>query len=176
MLHDFVQSIVAFVSAHQQWAAPVAFAVSFAESFAFLSLIWPGTAILVGISALLAAGGVKFDVLGPAIVAAGAGGALGYAISYWLGLYYKNDILKIWPFTRYPNMIARGKTFFDKWGVVGVFLGHFFGPVRAVIPVVAGMYAMKQTPFQIANIASAFLWAAGVIAPGYFGMQWFMGS
>ena len=51
-------------------------------------------------------------------------------------------------------------------------ISKFFGPVRAVIPVVAGMYHMKQLPFQIANITSAFLWSAGVIAPGYFGMQW----
>lgn len=171
-VHDFVVAIVEFVRAHDSWAAPIAFLVSFAESFCFLSLLWPGTAILIGISALLAAGGVGLDILWPAIVAAGLGGALGYAVSYWLGLYYKSDIQKIWPFSQFPDMIPRGKTFFDKWGALGVFLGHFFGPVRAVIPVVAGMYAMKQVPFQLANIASAFLWAAGVIAPGYFGMQW----
>ena len=41
-------------------------------------------------------------------------------------------------------------------------------PVRAVIPVVAGMFAMKQLPFQIANVVSAFMWAAGVIAPSFF--------
>jgi membrane protein DedA with SNARE-associated domain len=49
-----------------------------------------------------------------------------------------------------------------------VFLGHFFGPIRAVIPVVAGMFAMPQLPFQIANATSAFIWAAGVIAPAFF--------
>ncbi len=173
-VQDIVQPIVDFVRVHESWAAPIAFGVSFAESFCFLSLLWPGTAILIGISALLAAGGVGFDVMWPAVVAAGLGGALGYAVSYWLGLYYKDEIANIWPFTRYPDMIPRGKIFFDNWGALGVFFGHFFGPVRAVIPVVAGMYHMKQLPFQLANITSAFLWAAGVIAPGYFGMQWML--
>jgi membrane protein DedA with SNARE-associated domain len=56
-----------------------------------------------------------------------------------------------------------------------VFLGHFFGPIRAVIPVIAGMAAMRQIPFQIANITSAFLWAGGVIAPSFFGVAWLMG-
>ena len=57
----------------------------------------------------------------------------------------------------------------------GVFLGHFFGPIRAVIPVIAGMYSMRQIPFQIANISSAFLWAGGVIVPSFFGLKWLTG-
>ncbi len=40
--------------------------------------------------------------------------------------------------------------------------------MRAVIPVVAGMFAMRQLPFQVANIASAIIWAAGVIAPSFY--------
>jgi membrane protein DedA with SNARE-associated domain len=163
-----VEAIVAFVRDNQTWAAPMAFLVAFLESFCFLSILWPGTAILVGISALLAAGGVSLNVLIPAIAAAGLGGALGYAVSYWIGLYFKDGLLNSWPFNRNPEVIAQGKAFFDKYGTASVFFGHFFGPVRAVIPVVAGMYAMKQLPFQIANFASAFLWAAGVIAPGFF--------
>lgn len=173
-LHGFVELIVAFVREHETWAAPIAFGVAFLESFCFLSIIWPGTAILIAISGLLAAGGVGIDVLWPAIIAAGVGGAAGYAVSYWIGLYYKDDIKTIWPFNRSPETLERGQRFFEKWGALGVFLGHFFGPVRAVIPVIAGMYAVPQWQFQLANITSAFLWAAGVIAPGYFGMQYFI--
>jgi membrane protein DedA with SNARE-associated domain len=173
-VQGFVELIVAFVRDHQAWAAPMAFGVAFLESFCFLSIIWPGTAILVAISGLLAAGGVGIDVLWPAILAAGVGGTLGYAVSYWIGLYYKNDIKTMWPFNRNPSLLERGETFFAKWGAIGVFLGHFFGPVRAIIPVVAGMYAVPQWQFQLANITSAFLWAAGVIAPGYFGLQYFL--
>jgi membrane protein DedA with SNARE-associated domain len=163
-----VEAIVAFVRDHQSWAGPVAFLVAFMESFCFLSILWPGTAILVGISALLAAGGVSMSVLWPAIIYAALGGSLGYAISYWIGYYFKDSLLKSWPFNRHPETMAQGKEFFDKYGTASVFLGHFFGPVRAIIPVVAGMYAMRQLPFQIANIASASIWSAGVIAPGYF--------
>jgi len=69
-------------------------------------------------------------------------------------------------------MMQRGETFFEKYGIFGVFLGHFFGPVRAVVPVIAGMAAMPQLQFQIANITSAFIWAAGVIAPSFYGLKW----
>lgn len=168
MVQEIVEAIVAFVKEHEGWAIPVAFFVAFAESFCFFSLLWPGTAILVGISALLAASGVDIAILWPAIIAAGLGGSVGYAISYWIGHYFKESVPRIWPFSSHPDLIPHGKHFFENYGAWGVFFGHFFGPVRAVIPVVAGMFATPQIPFQIANIVSAFIWAAGVIAPAFF--------
>lgn len=173
-VQDFVDAVVTFVRANEDWAAPVAFAVAFLESFCFLSILWPGTAILIGISALLAKSGAGLDVLWPSIIGASVGGSLGYAISYWIGLYYKDSIHKLWPFTRHPELISRGEAFFARWGALGVFFGHFFGPVRAVIPVVAGMYAMPQWQFQAVNILSAVIWAAGVIAPTYFGLSYIL--
>ncbi|MCU0953455.1 MAG: VTT domain-containing protein [Hyphomicrobium sp.] len=167
-LQELVEPIVEFVRTHEEWAVPMAFLVAFAESFCFLSILWPGTAILVGITALLAASGADQSILVPAIVAAGLGGTLGYAVSYWIGLYFKDSIPNIWPFKNKPELIRHGENFFEKWGGWGVFLGHFFGPVRAIIPVVAGMFRMRQLPFQIANAASAFIWAIGVIAPSFF--------
>jgi membrane protein DedA with SNARE-associated domain len=171
-VQGFAELVVSFVREHEAWAAPVAFLVAFLESFCFLSIVWPGTAILVALSGFMAAGGVSIDVLWPSIVAAGIGGTLGYAVSYWIGLYYKDEIKTVWPFSRNPALLERGQSFFDKWGALGVFFGHFVGPVRAIIPVVAGMYAVPQWQFQLANVTSAFLWAAGVIAPSFFGLQY----
>ncbi|MFN0217521.1 MAG: DedA family protein [Hyphomicrobium sp.] len=174
-VQDFVTTIVEFVREHETWAIPAAFFVAFMESFCFVSILWPGTAILIGVSALLAKSGVSLDVLWPAIVAAGVGGSLGYWISYWIGYHYADRIKTIWPFSANPGLIENGQVFFDKWGAIGVFFGHFFGPIRAVIPVVAGMYAVPQWQFQLANITSAFIWAAGIIAPTYFGLQYLLG-
>lgn len=172
-IQEYADLIVNFVKANEAWAAPIAFLLAFGESLAFISLILPSTVILVGIGGLIGASGIN---LWPVVLAAGAGGTLGYAISYWIGLYFKDDIERIWPFKNFPEMIPKGRAFFDKYGAFGVFLGHFFGPVRAVIPVVAGMYAMPQLQFQIANVLSAFLWAGGVIAPSFFGLKWLAGS
>lgn len=169
---DFVDAIVAFVRANENLIVPAAFVVAFLESFAFLSILWPGTAILVGLSAVMAKSGIEIDILWPAIAAAGVGGSVGYAISYWIGARYKDSIASVWPMSKDPQLLVRGEAFFKKWGALGVFLGHFFGPVRAIIPVVAGMYALPQWQFQLANITSAFIWAAGVIAPAYFGLQY----
>jgi membrane protein DedA with SNARE-associated domain len=164
--------IVAFVRDHETWAVPIVFLLAFGESLAFISLILPSTVILVAISGLLGVSGISFW---PVWLAAGIGGSIGYAISYWVGLYFKEELNTIWPFKNYPEMLPRGQAFFEKYGVFGVFLGHFFGPVRAVIPVVAGMYSMPHIPFQIANITSAFLWAGGILAPGTLGLNWMLG-
>ena len=166
---DYVEGVILFIQNNQQWAAPIVFLVAFGESLAFLSLILPGTAILAAASTMIGASSIS---LLPVWFAAGLGGALGYSLSYWIGLYFKDSVPKIWPFKSNPQLLERGHAFFEKWGALGVFFGHFFGPVRAVIPVVAGMVAMRQIPFQIANISSAFLWSLGVLAPGVFGAQW----
>ncbi len=167
-VETLVTAIVAFVRDHEGWAVPVAFLVAFGESFCFLSLLWPGTAILAGLAALLAASGVSDSVILPAVLGAAAGGALGYAVSYWIGRYFKDSIHKIWPFRTRPHLIEDGQNFFERYGAFGVFLGHFFGPVRAVIPVVAGMFNMRQLPFQTANILSALIWAGGIVAPAFY--------
>ncbi|MCH9764867.1 MAG: VTT domain-containing protein [Alphaproteobacteria bacterium] len=167
-MQALVDTIIAFVQENERLAIPVAFLVAFGESFCFFSVVWPGTAILVGIAALLAASGISSSIVVPAILAASLGGALGYAFSYWIGYYFKDSIENVWPFRKNPELINKGELFFQKYGALSVFFGHFFGPIRAVIPVVAGMFAMRQIPFQIANIISALIWAAGVIAPAFF--------
>ncbi len=167
-MQQIVETIIAFVQENERFAIPIAFLVAFGESFCFFSVLWPGTAILVAIAALLAASGISQAIVIPAVISAAAGGTLGYALSYWIGYYFKDHIEKVWPFRKNPELIQKGELFFQKHGALSVFFGHFFGPIRAVIPVVAGMFAMRQVPFQIANILSAFIWAAGVIAPAFF--------
>jgi membrane protein DedA with SNARE-associated domain len=172
VIEQFTHTVIEFVRTHEAWAAPVVFLLAFGETLAFLSLLLPATVILLAVGGLIGASGIQFL---PVWIAGVVGSILGYGISYFIGLYFKDDIEKIWPFSRYPEMIPRGKAFFEKYGAYGVFFGHFFGPLRAVVPVVAGMYAMPQIPFQIANILSAFIWATGMLAPGFLGFKYWMG-
>lgn len=172
MLQQFVESITALMREHENLAVPIAFFVAFGESLCFASIVWPGWAILVGFSGALAAAGVAPTVLMPMVIAAGVGGALGYALSYWIGIYFKESIPNVWPFKNDPTLIPRGQQFFDKYGTWSVFLGHFVGPVRAVIPVIAGMFRMPQIPFQIANTTSAFIWAAWAVLAPFWGVYY----
>jgi membrane protein DedA with SNARE-associated domain len=173
-MEHLIHNIIVFIENNQAWLIPITFLLAFGESLAFLSLFLPATVILVAISALIGKSGIGMSNIFWVWFAAGAGGSLGYWVSYLIGRYFKDDVGKIWPFSRRPEMLEKGRTFFDKYGTLGVFLGHFFGPVRAVVPVVAGTFAMPQLAFQAANISSAFLWAAGVLVLPLFGVRWFV--
>ncbi len=163
-MQSFITDVLTYIRAHPEMAALVIGVTAFAESFAFVSFIFPGFAILVAAGALVQAG-----LIDPVTAAlAGAGGAiLGDAISYWIGLKFGPALPTIWPFRRHPDAIERGVTFFRKWGWPSVFVGRFFGPLRAFVPLVAGMCRMPAVPFYIANVVSALVWAPALLYSGY---------
>jgi len=152
-------------------AALIAFLLAFGESLAFISLIIPATFLLAGFAAVLGAGGVDFA---PIWMAAGAGAALGFSFSYWIGSLFKERVGWFRPFGLSDELLARARVFIERHGIVAVFLGHFIGPARAGVPIVAGMLAMRQVPFQTANLAASFLWAAAVLAPGQIALPWLL--
>lgn len=163
--------VLVFIRHHESWAPAVVFALAFGESLAFISLLLPATVILFGAGGLLGASDIAFW---PVWAAAALGAALGDWVSYWLGYHYKDAIGRIWPLSRHPDLLPRGHAFFTKWGAFSVFLGRFFGPLRSIVPLVAGICAMPQLIFQIVNITSALVWATGVLAPGTVGIRWLL--
>lgn len=152
-----------FIAAHRAWALPIIFLVSFAESFAFVSLLIPGTAILLATGALVPSGTLT---IWPLITGAVLGAVLGDSVSYWLGRRYGDAILRQWPFTRYPELVARGQAFVARHGMASIAIGRFSGPVRAVTPLLAGMGRMDRRQFWVANVGSALVWAPVMLLPG----------
>ena len=169
-MEQYVQAVIEFVRANQIWAIPIVGLLAFAELLAFMSLIVPAWAALVGIGALIGLGGLEFV---PIWIAAAVGAALGDWLSYWLGFTFKDRIAQIWPLSRYPDLLPKGEALIRRFGVFAVAIGRFFGPLRASVPLVAGIFVMPWWPFQIANFGSAFVWAAVLLAPGALGFSWF---
>ena len=162
-MEHLVQPTLDFISAHSGWAFPVMFITSFGESFAFLSLLFPGTSILIVAGTLMSAGSLPYwPVLAGAII----GAVLGDSVSFWLGRRYGGGLCRIWPFTRNPDLLPNGMRFFAKHGGKSVFIGRFFGPVRAVIPLAAGVLRMPRGLFWLANITSAIVWAPMLVFAG----------
>jgi membrane protein DedA with SNARE-associated domain len=169
-MEDAFRGLTEFVRAHQEWAAPVVFALAFAESLAFLSLFVPAWSALVAIGALMGAAGGSFM---PLWIGGALGAAFGDWLSYWIGFRFHDRIGGWWPMSKYPTMLPRAEAFMQKWGVPGIFIARFSGPLRATAPLVAGVVQMPVIPFQLANFVSAFIWAAMLLAPGMLGVKLF---
>jgi undecaprenyl-diphosphatase len=134
-----------------------------AEALAIVGLVIPGVAIMFGIGALIATGAIDFWM---AFGCAVAGAIVGDGLSFWLGRKLQGRAASTWPFSRYPETMERGVEFFQKYGGKSVAIGRFFGPVRAIIPLVAGMLGMQSWRYIIANVLSALLWAPTYLLPG----------
>jgi membrane protein DedA with SNARE-associated domain len=162
-MDELVQPALGFISAHAQWAAAVMFVTAFGESFAFLSLIFPGTTLLIAAGTLMPGGTLPYA---PVLAGAVAGATLGDTVSYWIGRRYGGGIARVWPFSRYPELLPRGIRFFARHGGKSVFIGRFFGPMRAVIPLAAGVMQMPRGWFWVANFVSALIWAPMLLLAG----------
>jgi membrane protein DedA with SNARE-associated domain len=162
-LETYSHEIVEFIKLHQAWAAPIVFALAFAESLAFISLLVPAWGALVLLGGLIAQGGLNFW---PIWVAGSIGAALGDWLSYWIGEKLGPPVAHVWPLSKHPTLIPKGEAFVKRWGVLAIFIGRFFGPLRASVPLVAGIFSMPYWRFQIANFTSAFLWAGVLLTLG----------
>jgi membrane protein DedA with SNARE-associated domain len=165
-LHQYVDPVLEFVRTHAAWAPIIVGLLAFGESLAFVSLVMPATTMLVAIGALVGAGALSFV---PIWIAAAIGAALGDWLSYWLGEKFEGPISRMWPLSHHPDLLPRGHAFVGRFGIAAIFIGRFFGPLRAIVPLVAGILRMPFWPFQIANFSSAFVWGAVLLVPGAFG-------
>ncbi len=162
-LEAFFHQIVEFVRVHEAWAAPIVFWLAFGESLAFISLLIPAWGALVAIGYLIGPSGISFW---PVWIAGSLGAACGDWLSYWIGLKLGPPVAHLWPLSRHPDLLPRGERFMKRWGIPGIFIGRFFGPLRAAVPLVAGILAMPYWRFQFANFTSAFVWAAVLLTLG----------
>ena len=171
-MDDFTRSAILFVQEHQRWGIPIVFLLAFCESFAFISLLVPATGILFGVGGLVAAADIQ---LWPIWFAAASGAVAGDWLAYKVAYHFKDRVTRLWPFKNRAALVTRGLKFFKRWGLIAVFLGRFFGPLRAIVPIAAGIYAMPWLTFQLANVASAAVWATGILTPGFLSLRWMIG-
>jgi membrane protein DedA with SNARE-associated domain/membrane-associated phospholipid phosphatase len=158
-----VQALIAFLTQNPALALGLVFAAALLESVAVIGTVVPGSSVVVAAGVL-----IGLQVLDPWSVAAVTvvGAILGDGFSYWLGRRYHERLCTWWPLRAHPEWLARGQAHFAAHGGKSVFLGRFLGPVRAIVPVVAGMSDMPVLRFTLVNVLSAIAWSAALLLPG----------
>lgn len=164
-----LSNLLDWLSAHPLLAGFVVFLIALTESLAIVGWIVPGAVLMFAIGALIATGYLSFW---PMTVWAIAGAIAGDGLSYWLGYYYKQRLTRIWPLSRHPDLLARGTAFFYRHGGKSILFGRFIGPLRPLLPAIAGMFGMSTWHFVVTNVISAMAWAPLYLLPGIaFGMS-----
>ncbi|OGZ03005.1 MAG: hypothetical protein A2430_02980 [Candidatus Liptonbacteria bacterium RIFOXYC1_FULL_36_8] len=157
--------ILEAIKNNTEWGYFFAFAISFLESLAFVGLAVPGgnLALVMGISTAY-----HFFGFWTMILISTLGAIFGDVASFYFG---KWSVKFFRPDSKILNLkyLNRGEEFFIRHGGKSVFLGRFAGPIRPIIPYIAGLFSMSFRWFMFYNITSAFLWSLLFIGGGYFG-------
>lgn len=162
-LTDPVQVTTHWLYVHPYCALLFTFLIALAESLAVIGSIIPGSITMTTVGILAGSGAMRIDLT---FIAAILGAIVGDGLSYLLGYYFSDHLVNKWPFKRYPHWLNYGERYFARHGGKSVLIGRFIGPLRSIIPVIAGMMKMNRWHFFFANVLSAIGWAVLYVLPG----------
>ena len=159
----WTQDLLNWLTENPGWAGFWVFVMSFIESLAFVGILVPGIIILFGLGALISLG--VMDML-PIWLWGSLGAMAGDLVSYAIGRRYRSHLAEMWPFSRFPRMLEKGRDYFRVHGPKSVVIGRFIGPLRPVIPVTAGMLGLAPRRFLMVDIPACIAWTPAYLIPG----------
>lgn len=166
---DFIMQLVPIVDSLGIYLYFIVMGVALLESTPIIGTFTPGTLMLLFFGFLISVSDTHLIL---AIAAAVIGAALGDCLGYLLGRYGSRFFKEHKGLLRIGH-IEMGKAFFAKHGGKSIFIGRFVGPVRPIVPLVAGAVRMSMCRFLPLNFSAAFVWAGLLISIGYFaGNEW----
>ena len=160
-----IDAVILWLQQNPEWIMFGLCLAAFIESFAIIGIIVPGVALLAAISALAASTNLSIFQL---VLLVYVSSCFADIFSFFIGKYLSKKIDHAWPFKKNPSWLEQGRVFFKSYGIPGVFLGRFIGPIRPLIPITAGSLAMDVRTFILVDLASGLLWAPLYSLPGYF--------
>ena len=163
MFTDVARNLTQFLHLYPLAGVGFAFIIAFIESLALVGTVIPGSVTLTFFGILMGSGAIP---LVPSLMVIMLGGFLGDGLSFWVGHHYKDRLRNTWIFKRYPAIIKNGEYFVQQHGGKSIVIGRFVGPVRSVLPVIAGMLGLSVKRFIIADAVSSVGWAIAYTFPG----------
>lgn len=140
--------------------------VAYIEGLVVLGLIMPGSTLVVLCGFLAFHGKADIAAL---MLWTSAGALLGDLTSYLLGARWNHLLWNHRLLLRRRNLIRKAEIFFIEHGAKSIFFGRFLGPIRGLVPFVAGASKMRPRPFLLYALVSALLWGLSYPGLGYLG-------
>lgn len=163
-MNDILQSILTWSSGSPYWLAAAIFITAFLECLALVGILLPGVVLMFGLAVI--AGGSTLG-LPSILLLAWLGGLTGDFVSYALGYHFKHKVPRLPLLRTHPQWLASAEIHFDRYGALSLLLGRFIGPLRPVLPLVAGMLSMPLARFSGVSLIAAAGWSVAYMMPGW---------
>jgi len=167
-----LEAILNFFLAHSDVGYIFVFFAAFLESIAFLGILVPGTVIVLFSGFLAEQWPLSFDVRVLMVLVA-LGCFFGAVTSYLLGRFYGPPFFSDRSFFLKRQYLVRAQQYFAAYGGKSIFSGNFLGPLRSLVPFVAGMSEMGIWRFIFWSASASAVWSFLFVGLGYFlGASW----
>jgi membrane-associated protein len=156
----------AVIEAAGWWSYAVVFALTAAETSAFLGLLVPGESAVLLAAAVSGHGGPNVVLLAAVVV---AGAVTGDNLGYALGRRCAKRPGHRWT-PRIPGRHRDGRlrTFLTGHSGAALFTGKFIGFARTFLPYLAGSSGMPYRRFVLYSTAGSLVWGTGTVLVGHF--------
>jgi len=144
--------------------------IAFCESLPVIGLIVPGSTLIL-FSGFLALHG-KGEILAIMCVAT-LGAIMGDLASYILGARNGSVLLQSRALQKRRKLVRKAELFFSEHGGKSIFFARFTGPIRGLVPFIAGCARMRPAPLSLYVLISGPLWGLAYPGIGYLaGASW----
>ncbi|WP_223544417.1 bifunctional DedA family/phosphatase PAP2 family protein [Pseudomonas sp. A-B-19] len=161
---QWLESLTGWLTVNPQWLAAAIFLVAFVECLAIAGLIVPGTVLLFTVAVLAGSGALP---LSETLLLGFGAGVLGDVVSYFLGRHFHQNIRRLPGLRHHPQWIAGAETYFQRYGTASLLVGRFIGPLRPMLPMVAGMCDMPFPRFIAVSLLAGAGWSVAYLLPGW---------
>ncbi|WNF47559.1 bifunctional DedA family/phosphatase PAP2 family protein [Pseudomonas sp. SG20056] len=163
-MSQWFDTLTLWLSAHPEWLGLAIFLLACGECLAIVGILVPGTVLLFAVAALAGNGALG---LGETLLLAFCGGLLGDCLSYALGRYFHQDIGRLPVLRNHPQWLNSAHGYFVRYGVASLLVGRFIGPLRPMLPMVAGMFDMPFVRFFSVSLLAGVGWSIAYMLPGW---------
>jgi len=160
----WLDSVTGWLTVNPQWLAAAVFIVAFVECLAIAGLIVPGTVLLFAVAVLAGSGALS---LSETLLLGFTAGVLGDIVSYFIGRHFHQNIRRLPGLRHHPEWIAGAEAYFQRYGIASLLVGRFIGPLRPMLPMVAGMFDMPFPRFLAVSLLAAAGWSVAYLLPGW---------
>ncbi|MEN9604478.1 MAG: hypothetical protein RJB39_163 [Candidatus Parcubacteria bacterium] len=168
MFHHYIDAALNYAqsgsTALTDYLYIIVFLAALIESTPVLGTLTPGTLFFLFFGYSASITGTNLAMI---ILIAGIGAAVGDIGGYVLGKYGSGWMIRNKKILKEVH-IEQGRRFFSRHGGKSILLGRFVGPIRPIVPLIAGSIRMNFQTFLFWNIVGAFAWAALYMVLGYF--------